>query len=258
MTLENIVAAIAEKFTDRNVTIRNINKNGKDKQAICVEKDNIGMLMYVDDLDLDDDNIIEEITNLIAKNATPPVDIRKLLNDKTYVRNHLKIGLQAKSTINYVKKPVPQFDGLEQYLYVDVGVGIAKIDNANNLSVLGCDIETAWNIAYENLIEDSNIVDFAEILGIPNFGNMYVASNASTHYGASAILNTELLKGFANSHGVKKLLILPSSIHECIIIPFENFTQEDVEDYKNMVKEINATEVAEEERLIDTAYVIEF
>lgn len=257
MTLENIVAAIAEKFTDRNVTIRNINKNGKDKQAICVEKDNIGMLMYVDDLNLDDDNIIEEITNLIAKKSTPPVDVKKLLNDKTYVRNHLNIGLQAKSTTNYVKKPVPQFEGLEQYLYVDLGIGIAKISD-DTLGVLGCDIETAWNIAYENLIEDSNIVDIAELIGIPDFGTMYVASNASTYYGASAILITELLKGFADSHGVKKLLILPSSIHECIIIPFKNFTQEDVEIYKNMVKEINATEVAEEDRLIDTAYVIEF
>ena len=46
--------------------------------------------------------------------------------------------------------------------------------------------------------------------------------------------------------------ILPSSIHEMLILPDDG--QVDAEMLKDMVKEVNATQVAPEERLTDDVY----
>lgn len=55
-------------------------------------------------------------------------------------------------------------------------------------------------------------------------------------------------------HGVDKLVCLPSSVHEMIILPYEE--NGDMEVLNNMVAEINQNEVEPEERLTDRAYIL--
>jgi len=50
------------------------------------------------------------------------------------------------------------------------------------------------------------------------------------------------------------LLIIPSSIHECIVIP-TNQLDMDVEEATEIVKAVNTTEVPEEEILSDHVYI---
>ena len=80
---------------------------------------------------------------------------------------------------------------------------------------------------------------------------MYVLSNESMVNAASGMLFTDKLKEFAD---LKKanLFILPSSIHEVILIP-DNGTVEE-ERLKHMVCEVNCTQVAPEEVLSDEVY----
>ena len=50
-------------------------------------------------------------------------------------------------------------------------------------------------------------------------------------------------------------VVLPSSIHEMLILPYDDSIDMDV--MSEMVREINATQVSPEERLTDQAYLIE-
>lgn len=81
--------------------------------------------------------------------------------------------------------------------------------------------------------------------------SMYVLSNQEKLYGAAAILYPNLLKNFAIACG-RDFYILPSSIHEVILVP--EYERGDLDSLSEMVKEINKIEVAEEEILSDHAY----
>ena len=80
---------------------------------------------------------------------------------------------------------------------------------------------------------------------------MYVLTNTEKLHGAACILYQQLLENFAKKVN-DNLYILPSSIHEIIMIP-ASFAGK-ASDLREMVEEINATQVEEEEVLSDSIY----
>lgn len=80
---------------------------------------------------------------------------------------------------------------------------------------------------------------------------MYVLTNVERTHGASCILYHNLLEEFAKKVN-DNLYILPSSIHEIIMIPASYAGK--ASELKAMVKEINKTQVEEEEVLSDSVY----
>lgn len=81
--------------------------------------------------------------------------------------------------------------------------------------------------------------------------SMYVISNKIRLNGAGTILYSDVIEDFATDCK-SDLYILPSSVHECILIPIKE--DEDVEDIKSIVRLINATEVRPDEVLTDSVY----
>ncbi len=82
---------------------------------------------------------------------------------------------------------------------------------------------------------------------------MYVAGNESKNFGAAVILYDKFLMDFAEKIQ-SDIYILPSSVHEVILIPVENETDE-VQKLKDMVYEVNHTELPKEEILSDSVYL---
>lgn len=79
----------------------------------------------------------------------------------------------------------------------------------------------------------------------------YVLGNDSGIDGASVLLNTPFLSG-VSSYLKDSFYVLPSSIHECIVMPKEMVT--DVSELKRMVVEVNQTTVDERDFLSDSIY----
>lgn len=75
---------------------------------------------------------------------------------------------------------------------------------------------------------------------------MYVLTNQEKRYGAAALLYSERLKELAQKVE-NDLLILPSSIHEVLLLPDDHSREYDV--YRRMVEEVNRTSVDPEEVL---------
>ncbi|MCM1127358.1 MAG: DUF5688 family protein [Lachnospiraceae bacterium] len=80
---------------------------------------------------------------------------------------------------------------------------------------------------------------------------MYVLSNRQKLYGAVCMLYPNILKNFADKIG-QDLYILPSSIHEVILVPVNTASGGD--ELREIVTDINRTQVAEEEVLADNIY----
>ncbi len=80
---------------------------------------------------------------------------------------------------------------------------------------------------------------------------MYVLGNKRKLFGAAVILYEGILGEIAEAFGCGYFL-LPSSVHEVILIPDDN--RHNPEELWNMVCEINATQVAPEDVLTDSVY----
>lgn len=106
----------------------------------------------------------------------------------------------------------------------------------------------------ESLIREMLDMESSETMQADNEDRMkaYVLTNESGTYGASGILNADLLRQFA---GDQDYFILPSSIHETIFGQAKDMADKDV--LNNMVAEVNSTIVNAEERLSDHCYFYE-
>lgn len=82
-------------------------------------------------------------------------------------------------------------------------------------------------------------------------GDFAVLTTPERTYGASGILRKGLLADYADKVG-KNLFLIPSSVHEFIILPDNG--NADLEELRNMIKTVNARQVAREEQLSDHAY----
>lgn len=80
---------------------------------------------------------------------------------------------------------------------------------------------------------------------------LYVLTNKEKLYGASALLYSDQMRDLADRLQTD-LLILPSSVHEVLLLPDER--EKDYIFYKRMVAEVNETQVEPEEILSGSLY----
>ncbi len=189
----------------------------------------------------------------------------KNLSDRNWIRDHLTIALQRESDENLVKR-LPDFADIEEYLILifdgpdesySLKVTPDLLDNA------GFPEDDAWHAAERNLEQSVRILSLQSMLPEdvePVSGSeggdrirIYVATTAYRAKGAAAILCRDKLNEFMEQHEMEKLVILPSSIHETLIFQYLNYM--DMDYFSQLVKKINASQVAPEEQLADWAYL---
>lgn len=161
---------------------------------------------------------------------------------------------------------IPHIDFLDLsicffYSYRDevLGKGSILIYN-NHMDVWHCNVETLLKLAKENTprIYPREITNMGVLLGefmglteekmeIP----MYVMSNDQRTFGAAAILYPDALAEIGRQLR-ENFYILPSSVHEVILLP--EHAAGPAEAMRDMVREINLTQVAPEEVLSDNVY----
>jgi len=108
------------------------------------------------------------------------------------------------------------------------------------------------NMFPDGISEDDPMLD---MLLPPDDIGMYVLSNEGGLKGACGILYSDLLGEFADKFEAD-LIIIPSSIHEVIILPdIDLFNDKDM--IRSMVSEINEGVVAEEDRLSNNIYLFD-
>ena len=191
------------------------------------------------------------------------IDFDKLLKDEDYVKEHIFIGLQPVSVDELVKKPF-FLNGLEMFLYIrfpeiDGTNTTAKI-NKRAVSAFNITEEVLWDLAFYNTRENvklSNLFEELYNVSAPDAGEipLYILTNKEKHFGAAAILNLEAVKKVAARTGTDKVYVIPSSIHEMLLIPWDEAFS--IDEITGIIREVNATEVDEIEQLSDKPYIID-
>ena len=80
---------------------------------------------------------------------------------------------------------------------------------------------------------------------------MYVLTNKDSNYGASQILLHESLDEIAERLGESRMYVIPSSVHEVLVIPVRG----ECIDIANMIREVNDTVVSREDILSYNLYL---
>ena len=278
-TIEAFAEAVRieiEQRLQKKATIQKVNKNnGLTLHGLTVLEDkvNISPTIYIESFyeayeEVGMESIIDTIEEIYEENKINyNFDINSILDYES-----IKENLRAK-LINYelnreFLKEVPHRRFLDLAIVVYIALemeeeieGNATITVKNNLQqTWKVDTEELIDTALENIKGDVVVADMSEYVDMSLFGDteklfdIYVITNRLKLHGAVAMLQKDRLKQFSEELEKETLTILPSSIHECLIINAED-APKDIDELREMVKEVNETVVSDQDILSNNVYI---
>ncbi len=263
LTREMIIKELAE----RGIKAKPIEtvKNGVTLKGITLGTGSICPTIYTEQFEEYIEEDLEDAVDAIiyqynkAKESIPVIDVDKLM-DWDYVKTRLQLCIQRKGNEDIVKR---DFLDLEEYVRVKVGHdGTFKV-KPEHLEKYGVTenvlFHAAWDCTAPNIMVEDMAQMISEMIGMSveevtemqGDSAMIVSTTKEKSFGAIAMKATDKLTEVADRYGTD-LVILPSSIHEILLIPVRedmNFSELDA-----MVQDINETQVAPEEILSDHIY----
>ena len=186
---------------------------------------------------------------------------KPLLFSKENFKKNLYVAVQKESKEDIIKRKT-EFEGIEKYLFLRINAietfWTTKIKRGMLQNIDMAESE-AWAIAEENLAKEIEIARMTSPF-LQEEKKMFIISNKVMFRGASAVLNREAVKVFAEIENVKRIIVIPSSIHEMILIPcYENEdVEEELKRCSEIVEFVNEEKVDPTERLTNRAYLIAF
>lgn len=260
-------ADIIESLRNRGYEVEEFTvvKNGTEKKGIRFIADKgITPIIYTDEIAKEAESLdkaVEIVVNTYEEASwAGAIDFNvDNLKNPDYILQNLYIGLQKTSSENIVRKRT-DFAGIEAYLYVKINENATfKLKN-ETMEILRINRTEAWKTAEEHTFSKTKITALSEIIGLgeeplDGFPMGYVITNDSMFKGASAILDKVSLKILGDKLNVCRFIVLPSSIHEMIVIP--DCGEFNTDSLGEMVRDINEQQVRAEERLTNRAYIME-
>ncbi len=114
----------------------------------------------------------------------------------------------------------------------------------------GFTVKGMSEVMMEMMVQDVPEEFLAEMF--PAEEMMYIVSNEQKMNGAVALLDKETLESVKEKIGEETFFVIPSSVHEVIVIPASKVT--DPADLKEMCESVNKTEVSKQDKLGDNIY----
>lgn len=235
-------------------------KNGITKHGIRISNEtNVAPVIYIDNMDGTDEEVADKVISIYENSKTPDFDTTQITNPD-YILKNVNVGVQRlQSKADYIHRPT-KYEDIEEYLYIRVDENmtfkvtedlVAMLTKETELLIMADEL---WDIAYKNTFADYELKSLEEALGLPGMGlPMYYLTNSYKTLGASQLLNDKALTECADKLGADKLYIIPSSIHEVLLIADDG--NADVEGLSAMVRAVNSDTVLPEEQLGDNAIV---
>lgn len=268
MTREMIIKGLKEKGYNAE-TVESV-KNGVVMEGVSIRTNKeISPIIYTSDMisyakvnNLPVAWVIDEILDIY--NAHKDFDFdHELFFNRNFLSQNVYVGFQKTSTEDILRRE-SEFAGIEMYLFVK-GDGWSVKVNPLILEQSHISADILWVCAINNTVKESQMESIwktiCELQNIPyreemdEDNPMYILTNKDKFRGASAILNKQLLVEFADKHHTHKLVVIPSSIHEMLIMP--HVDELSIDELKNFVANVNLTAVDPTERLVDEIYIIE-
>lgn len=283
--IEDVKQKLYENNVEASVTINEVAKLNESYEAITVtpEGSNIGMNVSLDrffeayENGVDYSEIVDKAVGVIENGLVnhPTVDIASL-TDYSQMKDKLVmevVSIEANEEMleNIPHKEMEDMAVVYRFVIDSNEDGRATILATNQLiESMGVTPEQLHADAMENAPELKPAVIrgmsevMAEMMGMspedlammgmsmdPADEQMFVATTPDMVHGAGIIAYQNFMDQAAERVG-GDFFILPSSVHEVLLVPDNG--QMNLEQLQDMVREVNATQVAPEEKLTDNVY----
>ena len=277
---------LPEKYEDADVQIREVLKNNDtilDGLTVVGTDSNISPTIYLNDFfdDYENGRPVEDILQKIADiyvNSDQNINFdNSLVTDFENVKDKIVCKVVNKDANEHMLENLPHRDMEDLAVIYQIalggdGDGIATVNISDQLlERYGINKEELHDIAVQNTAElrpatfrsmqevimemmgASELADMGMDADMDMSGGMpmYVLTNEDKMHGAAAMLYPNLMDEIAEKVG-GDFFVLPSSIHELLIIPKDSGAERG--ELENMVQEVNATQVAPDEVLSDHVY----
>jgi hypothetical protein len=275
---EHIKEELSGDYQNADINIRSVGKNnGTVLQALMVHLPGnpVSPTIYLDDFYefyRENDDLLSVLRSLadVAQRECPRAfeNIGKQLTDFEYVKDKVILTVVNAEANKELLMTVPHIIKEDLALIYIVQLPTDTVNDAASVLVRNeflrlweINQDTLYDFAVKNSLEKMpmQIKSMAEVLSemmgdmfeaedmadIP----MYIISNKMALNGASTIFYDE--ETFSKFAGETDYFILPSSVHELIAVPAADG---EAKSLAEIVKEVNATQVSNEERLSDHIY----
>lgn len=275
----NIKDYLPDSFKDATVDIQKVKKNnGVELNGLTVRKtgQKISPVLY---LDQHYRNLQQGLTNIqdICKNVAEGITQNQRSFDVNDILDPEKIKDRVTFSVIGAKNNISMLQDMPHRIKDDMAMVYRIIVNQENQEVgsvkisdqlaesLNLNEKDLYNMAMENTpklfpaqfqsmfdVLKKMMPEMAEMMEPNIFEDyMYVLSNEQNIDGASALFYPGVQEEIYKHMG-KEYYVLPSSIHETMIVP-KNASMNATE-LKNMVMELNGTKVSPDEVLTDSVY----
>lgn len=267
-----------------------IKNNGLKLEGIFIKQSGklVSPTFYIEDLydeycnGADIDCIVNKVIDGFETRNIPADEICKFMSDFMLVKEKVVFKIINFDDNQDLLKEVPYRKVLDLAVvyycridYPEIGRGTITIKN-ENIEMWNVSEEDLYEAAFENAnkylpcsimpmhtvlgqyVEDNFTEELKEqenqfIEKINSDVNLYVMTNNEKSFGAATMFYENVLENFAMQLH-KNLYILPSSIHEVLLLPVEDKDNHKTMQLQEMVFEVNNTQVMLEERLSYNVY----
>lgn len=273
---KKVAKRVQELLPDMEVEPREISKNnGVVRQAVSVRKlsDPVAQVIYIDEM-LDGWHSVYEMASYVVdtyRQNQKPVLTDGVLRIKKYAeaRKLLSLRLINKKMNREKLSNAPYKDFLD--MAVIAILAFPSNDDVVVSSVVDHSMLEAWDVpfdlvyadAYKNFMEEKTVImDMNDVLsqaGIKTLLSddglyMHILTNEKGIYGATHLLKKDILEQFMKEWH-SDIWVLPSSVHEVILVPCPDNMDIDINEMTQMVRSVNQEQVPLEEVLSDHAYL---
>lgn len=255
--------------------IKTVQKNNEAREALVVTpaESRVGVTVYLNMLEgLDDEAALNKIYEFVDEIPEGLAEGTDDFTEYELIKNRLFVSVVSVNNISYLSDKV--YRTVADLAIVPRIIAFANAEGIGSALVTKSLVES-WGVSEEQVIEDalknaevmrplrlqgmSEIVremmlmempeDVVDALFPAEDEKMYVLSTADKSQGAATIFYPGALKSVSDRIG--SFYILPSSIHEVILVPNADMSADELQ---AMVSDVNATQVAPEEKLSDSVY----
>ena len=264
---------------------RQVKHNDRECTGICVRMpgESIAPVIYLEsyfdqyESGMSMEGILHEVAEAVEKSREMPVmDMNpKMLGDYSFVRDRLQVRLF--DTVKNEKR----LEHMVHYCYGDLTAGYSIVLEQSREGTMAIPVTpelfAQWNISKKQLHEDAlaadlarepklcSLMDMTEAMFtgsnpenyLDSSGkdldpgmDMMVLTNGATSYGAALIVNPRIQERIAEIVG-GDFYVLPSSVHEVLILPAVITDRIPVSALNEMVRTVNETEVSNDDMLSD-------
>lgn len=264
--MDNLKENLGEKYQIQDYDAMKLNHVEQLGISVTLENASIAPIIYVESMfeDYLKGKPLSELTEqclILVKNSAgsdiQDIEISKI-TDWEKVKGEIKMKLiNTKRNKKFLENlPSYSFLNLSLIFYLELketadGIATTMV-NTKLIQHFNVDLDTLYLQACSNMAGEYTIRSLSSVLGMEDDNGLFVLSNLQCINGATEIVLEETKEALVQRFNHRDLFILPSSLHELILLPVnEEFSAENL---LKMVQEINSTEVDEKDFLADTVY----